>query len=480
MKNKYLILILLMTIFLQSCNKFLDVNTDPDNPSSVPIESALPAAELELAGGIGGSFGVLGGIWSQHYTQNNGSSQYATEDAYALTNGDYNRVWVSAYAALNNLEKIKKQAVTNNDWNSHLIAVCLQSYGFQILADFFDKIPYTEALNTSISSPKYDDGSAIYDQLILNLKDALSKDFSLTTNTHPTTDFIFQGDNERWQQFAKTMILKLTLRRSKVDPNITTNLQSVLDSYDGQFLSDNAAITQYQDQPNRYNPLYESDKYSLNTTNNLNASFTLISFLETHGDIDRIHELFTPNSNGDYVGGIQGNVNIPVSAEKRAIAKISPTQPFYFFGKDEVSFMLAEVRERLGQDGSTDYNNGVTAAFEKLGLDGSSFIATGGQYEYPTAGTFNDKLKAIITQKWVSHVIQGWESFFDQNRTGIPKISTVPADNVAYIPGDFTFSVTGVTSGLFPKRLLFPLIEVQNNNNTPSQVALTTPVWWAN
>jgi hypothetical protein len=41
------------------------------------------------------------------------------------------------------------------------------------------------------------------------------------------------------------------------------------------------------------------------------------------------------------------------------------------------------------------------------------------------------------------------------------------------------YSATGVTAGLFPKRLVFPASETERNKNTPPQVPITTPVWWA-
>lgn len=110
----------------------------------------------------------------------------------------------------------------------------------------------------------------------------------------------------------------------------------------------------------------------------------------------------------------------------------------------------------------------------------ADFIGDGGVYAYPAAGTFDQKLEVIITQKWVSMAgtKQGLEAFFERNRTGIPKESPVEATDDTYVPGQVTFPVEGVTGGLYPKRLLFPDTERSRNPNTPAQEPITKPVWW--
>lgn len=79
----------------------------------------------------------------------------------------------------------------------------------------------------------------------------------------------------------------------------------------------------------------------------------------------------------------------------------------------------------------------------------------------------------------MASVNQGYESYFDQNRTGYPRISNVPASDASYVLGRYTYSIEGVTSGKFPKRLIFPDLSRRVNPNTPAFVAITEKVWWA-
>jgi hypothetical protein len=77
-------------IAFTSCKKQLDINTDPDVPSleqGTP-ELVFPAGVASAAGRIGGDLAIVGGIWSQFYTQNTTSSQYRNVDAFNMTKNE--------------------------------------------------------------------------------------------------------------------------------------------------------------------------------------------------------------------------------------------------------------------------------------------------------------------------------------------------------------------------------------------------------
>ena len=84
-------------------------------------------------------------------------------------------------------------------------------------------------------------------------------------------------------------------------------------------------------------------------------------------------------------------------------------------------------------------------------------------------------------QKWASfpygvHFIEGW---FEKNRTGYPKTSPVYSTDPSYVPGEFVVSKNSILPpGELPKRLVFPDVERSTNPNTPTEVPITTPVWW--
>jgi hypothetical protein len=250
---------------------------------------------------------------------------------------------------------------------------------------------------------------------------------------------------------------------------------------DAQFLTTDAGITEgFIDGPGQDNPLYEQNIRQLNTPDNLRASTTFVSYLEKNSD-PRIMDYFgslTPKSinQGDF---LNNDPNVLTAA----VFNESPTDPVIFISASESYFLQAEASERYNSGtGAKDlYNQGVLAAIAAENEDGTSFIAASGKYAYPSSGTLDQKVQAIITQKWIScaygvHFIEGW---FERNRTGYPKTSPVYSDQASYIPGEFVVAKNSVLPpGMFPKRLVFPDSERSRNTNTPSEVPSTTKVWW--
>ncbi len=489
MKNIFASLFaLLLVMSLVSCDDYLDINEDPNNPSNVDATLTLPTAEMTIVTSLNADYAVVGGLWAQHWTQSHVASQYRDEDRYALTRLDYQNAWAELYAgALIDLKKIEAQAAREGNWNLNLQAVCLTAFTYQILADWYDVIPYSQALSGEEGNfaPVYENGDVIYADLISRLDAALAKDFSAGTSSQIPSDFIFgslseEGQVAAWKQFANTLKLKLWLRQTKVNNAGAGAAISTLLA-NGDFLDQDAKVDVFVDLPDKSNPLYESNVRQLNVKTNIRGSRTLISWLQEN-NAPRLDASFTPGSGGHY-GLWQGWFDAPtqeVGINQPDVAILSATQPVYFFAADEVSFMLAEANARYGNAGDAKayYDAGVTGACTRVGTDCSELVAAGGVYEYPN-GTLQENLKAIMSQQWASLVYRGYEAFWDQLRTGYPEISAFPAFDENVIPGTFTYAVAGTTNGLFPQRLVYPESERNTNQNIPAEVALTVPVWWA-
>lgn len=481
--------LLLAALSLGSCNDWLDVNEDPNNPTNVPPEFVLPAAQASVLGTVGGDFAIIGGLWSQHWTQSNASSQYRGIDSYDLQPSDYNIAWTELYAGgLNDLEDVKNKATESGNNNMVLQAVAVQTYGFQMLADWFDKIPLTEALQVqTIKAPKYDDGPAVYAELLKRLDAALALDFNNGKSTAVASDLVYGGMSaenqiDHWKRFANTLKLKLYLRQT-ASPNATQAIAAIKAMLDANtpLLEDHAAVTKFVDEPNRSNPLYENNVRQLNVSSNLRLSRTLQTYLQANGDDARLAAYFTPGTTGQS-GLEQGDfLNTAIGPNVPSVAKMSATDPFYFFSIDEVYFMLSESYLRIGNDAKAKefYDKAVAAAYAKFNVAfDAKKIAKGGVYEFPATGNMEAKLKAIIYQKWVAMFRQGYESFWDQARTGYPEKSPVSTTNANYVPGQWTVAVKAVTSGALPKRVKYASASRDGNINAPADVPVTAKIWW--
>jgi hypothetical protein len=155
----------------------------------------------------------------------------------------------------------------------------------------------------------------------------------------------------------------------------------------------------------------------------------------------------------------------------------------------EANFLQAEAYARLGQTAKAKaaYEAGVMAGFSRWGLDGSSYIAEGGAYEFDE----NNMVECIMIQKWVSYAkANSWDGWFDRNRTGYPRVAGAIAVRV-----DDTNPAAGLTAGYelatfvdpgetglqpkqMPRRLMVPTNSSQYNPNAPVTKELYEPMWW--
>ena len=485
LNTKILVSCSLLIILLSGigCKRSLDINQDPNNPSLSQGNPRLvfPAAVMATAGRVGGDLALVGGIWGEYITQSAQANQYKYIDAYDVKSTDLNAPYTGLFAGgLKNYQYVIDKSREASDWNFFLMGTVMKAYTTEVLVDLYDKIPYSQALQGSSNlNPVFDDGYTIYVDLLKSLDSALAKDFSASSNSSPgTSDLIFGGNMDRWRRFANTLELKMYLRMINAKPAEAQACVQKLYSAGATFLTTDAGVFGFTDAPGQDNPLYEQNIRQLNTSSNLRASRTFVSWLRANGDT-RIIPYFgstTPNSihQGDYLG-------TDATYATAAVFVQDPTDPVIFISAAESYFLQAEARERYfaGAGAKALYDAGVLASFAAVGEDGTAFV--NGAYAYPT-GTLDQKIEAISTQKWASfpYGVHFLEGFFEKQRTGYPRTSAVYSTDPAYVPGQFVVSKNSVLpTGTLPRRMTFPDVEVSRNNNTPTLVPITAPVWWA-
>lgn len=493
MKKVTLFAILPLVFCGIGCSDSLNEKSDPNNPSKIDENLIFS----NLVSGIGsttdGGYNLIGGFWSQYWTHSNGSNQFWYIDKYGVSATDFNGEWKNMYEGLDGLQKILDSYAKSNNWSMYLMATVVQCYGLQVLADLYDQIPLNSALfkNPTLSS-KFVKGEVVYDSLIVKLNRALSKSLTPLSNDEIKSDLIFSGNMTKWRQFANTLKLKIYMRQMYARPQVAQSGITAMFSVGETFLSEDAHLDFFTKYYNSWNPFYAAF-YAKYSTINLMASATLFLFLQNKND-SRLSYLFDKAYNGTSGQPLpQGGFNVipygEVPSTSLSPFKIVSEAPVYFISKAESYFLQAEAIAKGWGIGNEKlmYDNGVKAAFGQIGLDGASYTAQGAVYEYPSNGDFEVKQKSIIMQKWISMAgSNGIEAFFELNRTHYPAISEIPAYsnvtqnriNPQYKGGELTYSLAGITSGLFPKRLLFPQIERDCNPDTPDQVELTKKVWW--
>jgi hypothetical protein len=479
MKKIAIILLLgFLALGIYSCDSFFDVNDNPNLPTNAPYYMIHPRAVMGTATATGGHYAILGCLWSEHFTHNNTTSQYLMWIRNSLSTADFETPFMYMYMnGIKNYELVKEKAQEAENWKYYLMSTVMEAYSFQVLTDLHDNIPFSEAALglSGVLQPKYDTGQDVYDGIIERINDALEKDLTSSTNNAgeaSTYDKIFEGDVDKWIQFANTLKLRIFLRQRYVRSDMALDSVKTLLSKNN-FLSEDAKLGGFTDALGKANPLYGEEVANYGSTNghgdvNLRACNTFLNFLRGNADsrVDFIYKYAqgTTDYKGINYGAQPTTLEVPLNSLSRG--NFAATDPVVFISAAESQFLQAEAKEFAGESGKANYDAGVLASFAKFGLDGSSYIAAGGVYQYPETGTEEEKQEAIITQKWVDCAISNpIESFLEFNRTGYPDILIV--------------SETSSYAGAFPKRLPYPAAEISRNPNCPQeQFNIEKKIWW--
>lgn len=515
MKKILISLILTVALLLGSCRDFLDINKDPNNPTSATSEMLISSGILATAAELGGEMQIVGEIFAQHYTQNATSNQYTAIRDYTVDGAFRNTMWTNPYArSLEDLTLAMNQGAKSEEANVQLVSKVMIAFNFHILTDWYGNIPFTEAIKGSeFFAPKYDDSkTVVYPGIIKLLDEAIALQEQASSEAQlGKADFLYSGDIDSWVKFAKTLKLKLLMRDFQAN---TTAIEALLT--EGDLLVDDAGVIgHFADEFNKSNPLYEMDRRTNNTPNNIVATSAAVAFLTKNNDprIAASYETYT-GVFGGFEYGTTSNKDIYPIGSVISRARLTATDGVYFLSEVESYFLQSEAYARLGNPGAAKiwYDKAVKASFArsqglynaysamdasnadlKKGiadfvegfqaseLSGEDYIATGGVYEFK-GGSLEEMLKQILTQKWIASIrFQGWDAFFDINRTGIPARVNMLVSNPAFVAGDITtntFGTSAIPNNGYVKRIMYPNASILNNPNADKVESVTTELWW--
>jgi hypothetical protein len=484
--------LLLVILLMGSCEEFLDVNEDPNNPVSVTPDLILPVGQVYTANIIHGNTGrranCLGNMLMYNWSQSDGYSWYTDEFKYNVTSSFYQAIFNDSYStALKQYQILDQMEDTKYD-NYKAIAKVMKSYHFQLLVDLYGDVPYSEALQrSSEATPKYDDAQTIYEDLITQLDTAimLINNAEVTAVVPGTDDTMFGGDMDEWKKFANSVKLRILIRQSSMsgrDAYIKTELDKIAAEGSGYITSDVGINPGYVKEQDKQNPMWNYFGYDASGTitmdNNATcASDFILQHLTTTTDprIDRLYE----KPAAGHLGVPQGllDYDTPV-VDKYIAANVSNIGPGILKGPDqdaviytlaECYFNLAEARQKglitTGDDAKTLYEKGIQASFDYLEAEGAEAYYSQVK-NLVSWNSSTNKLEAIITQKWIAvNGITAEQSWFDYNRTGYPSNLPISLES---------------SKADRPVRIFYPAGEYSSNGeNIPTQPdAFTDKIFW--
>ena len=463
MKRFFTLAALVIAFSATSCQKWLDINTNPNYLADAAVSQLLPTVQLRTADKVGYELALYGHFWAQYVNQNKNTNQYYTVMTYDETTSSFTSPWSYFYSGvLPGIKEIISKCTADgatNMQNYLFEARVMEAYTFYLLTSLYDDVAYTEGYLTENQTPKFDSGKDMQ-AIIIGLLEDIRKggvsdaEASEAVNSSAGSDMIFGGDIASWMQFANTLYLKVLMRDFNANK---AKIQSLL--AENNFLEADAAFDNFEDKADKSNPLYESDRRQLNTTANIRCCSDILNVLDAED----------PRLEYDYdeIGAVGDKFGVTTDPDHSGRLALSATDPVYFSTVDEVNFLKAEAYARLGDAKAKDcYEAGIQACFDRTGCpDADKFIEI---YAFDPSASAEAQVEQIINQKWASNVrAMAWESWFDINRTGYPERGkTINASN-------------GVLSqGQFAVRFLVSNTSVTYNPNSPEVKPIYEKMWW--
>jgi hypothetical protein len=514
------ILAILFLSFLSSCDKgFGAMNTNPNAYNEPVIGSLFSYNIIKTAGSDDDNTlypnDKLSGAMMQYFASLN--PYQWTGDKYLVKPG-YSDGLFNAVFNVELKENVQILSLTKDNpdlINEYSIARIWHVYILHRATDMYGNIPFSQAgqgYTAGIYKPKYDLQSDIYPAM-LSLLDSAAAALDPSKVSFGSADYLYGGDVTQWKKFAYSLMLRLGMRLTKVDPasaetwvkkaiaggimqsNADVAKLNHTDGTDLNFYWDGSELRGGEGVPPSakglgYGKMGQTFVNYLKNTSDPRLPFYITLWpgnadpsqlptstdpsvqkgLPNGYDYSSIKTLI-PNWTDDMLAGYS-EINLNTIASNSA--------PSIFQSYAEVEFLLAEAALRgWGPgDAQTHYVNAVTASMETETLyPGGSSVSPAAISAYLTAnpyvaGTFDQQMQQIHTQFWASLFMNNIEVYANWRRTGYPTL----------IPVNYPGNATG---GTISRRLPYPQSEASlNTDNYNAAVKaqgpdlFTTRVWW--
>lgn len=397
-----------------ACNKFGDINVNPNLPSQASNTQLIANAELYLP--------VL-----QESPQGEYNAQYLSETQYPNLSL-YNQVSASFYGIyqgpLMNLETVihskELDAKEGPIPNQLAVAKILKAYYFWHITDRWGDVPYSEALKGAEKfTPTYDTQESIYNNLFALLDEA---DKSIVDGDI-INDVIYDGDMEQWKKLGNTIRLLMALRISEV--NATKGREEFNKALAAGIMTENDNNMVFRHLPEEANESYWYDQVEDQNRKWWALSELLVNKMKPVSD-PRLPVYGDPNSDGEYEGLAFGALDgLSVTAFSLMGEDIRRQDAsVYLVTYAQALFAKAEAAKRGwiggGDAAAGDFykqaiehsirqwnNNDTTGYGVMMASPGMAYSAATG-YEQ------------IGVQRWVHLYMHGYEAWAEWRRTGYP------------------------------------------------------------
>jgi hypothetical protein len=246
MLHKIKFLIPLVALTSVSCKKFLDINKDPNNPTTIEVSKLLPTTQRTLGDLLSmdeqnGGLSEILAVYAHQMTTRESPDKYGITGVDVNIQTAWSKLFSSTgnpgtvfpvYGVLQNLEDIIAKSTAAGNLRYAGIAKILKAYTYSVAVDVFGDVPYSEAnkLKEGILHPKFDDDATIYESLfaLINAGIAdLNNSTAANTKVPAADDLIYGGNVTRWIKAANTIKLKMYTQIRKVK-NVSAEVNALI------------------------------------------------------------------------------------------------------------------------------------------------------------------------------------------------------------------------------------------------------------
>lgn len=472
MKLRFFILLIIVGVFT-GCEDYLDVNTDPNRPTVVPVKGLMSVASMRTATNTAN----MGNTTSYFVQYLAGPNAGGNTDTHQEINP--NGTWVGIYNVLSNLSDMELLAQQQGAPNYVGAAKIMKAINLALLVDSWNNVPYTDAFFVQTIKPTYDNGQQLYTEVFKLLSDGITElEKTGTTLTMGTDDFMFQGNLSRWIKTAyalRARYLNHLSKTSSYDPD------AILAAVNNGLASnaDNAKVV-YFDVANARNPwgVVSMNQAGLVLDGWISKQIVEAMDGTTFGVVDpRMEFMFSKTQQGTFRGTTNGAGRDPDVVDLRLDAstlvestfyanRISPVMVMTFA---EQKFIEAEAYLAKGAafkpQAYAAYIAGITAHMNMLN------VAAADRDDYindpvVSVGDANITLDLVMKEKYVAMFLHP-EAWNDARRYDFQYEDMTVPDQLNENLG-----------GQFSRRLQYPSSEFSTNSANVPEVTLLDRIWW--
>lgn len=470
MKQKLLILLIIAGVFT-SCEDYLDINTDPNNPTVVPVKGLMSVTTVRTASNTAN----VGNTTSYFVQYLAGPNAGGNTDTHMEINA--NGTWVNIYNVLSNLSDMELLAQAQGAPNYVGAAKVMKAINLALLVNAWNNVPYTDAFFAQKIKPTYDNGEQLYTEIFTLLTDGIAKlQETPSALTMGADDFMFGGNLSRWVKMAHAFRARFLNHLSKTSAyNPDDVLAAISNGLVGNI--DNAKVTF---STAVWNPWGTIAVNQAGLTLDGWISEQIVEAMDgtTFGVVDpRMPFMFSRTRHGNFRGTKNGAGRDPDVMDLRLDAstlveasyyanRISPVMVMTFA---EQKFIEAEAYLAKGAafrpQAYAAYLAGIAAHMDMLGVtstDKDAYIND----PVVSVGDANITLDLVMKEKYVAMFLDP-ETWNDARRY-----------NFQYTDMTTPVLLNPELGGQFSRRLQYPLSEFSTNSANVPEVNLLNRIWW--